>query len=87
MDCEFVIVRRIGRHHVDYLLCPWEGDDQPTFMSSLDRAHRFDHGNAQRVMWRLQERYPKTVTVADLLPGYPIAYAIAHEPARELVGA
>jgi hypothetical protein len=79
---EYVVSRRAGRI-TDHLLCLFEGDDSPQFGLSRDRAYRFsDRSVAERIVQRLQVRYPHSMKVQGGV--CPFDYAVVpvrkHEP-------
>ncbi len=57
---KYFIKRTIGQFE-DTMSCMWEGDNLPTFRRA-GSSHCFDDRKvAERVLWRLQAKYPVTM--------------------------
>ena len=70
----YYIQRTIGSF-TDTLSALWEGDDLPTFRRDGNPYCFADPREAQRVLWRLQAKYPVTMDT-PLIPSRPIVYNI-----------
>lgn len=70
----YYIERQIG-NFVDTLSCLWEGDDLPTFRRDGSPYLFDDRGTAERVLWRLESRYPMTIDTPRC-PPCPIQYKL-----------
>ncbi len=88
---KYFIVRTIGNCS-DTLACLWEGNDLPTFRRDGNPYLFDDYYTAQRVLWRLEAKYPKTFDTSLYLQR-PIQYRIEkinttveveHQPEQQL---
>lgn len=74
MAIKYYIERRIGLLS-DTLACLWEGDDLPSFRRDGNPYLFTDRRTAERVLWRLQARYPVTMDTPQV-PSQPIQYEL-----------
>ena len=71
---KYFIQRTIG-HFCDTMSQLWEGNDLPTFRRDGNPYCFTDHNAAQRVLWRLQAKYPATMDTPHI-PSKPITYTL-----------
>lgn len=70
----YYIQRTIGQF-CDTMSQLWEGDDLPTFMRDGNPYCFTDRKEAERVLWRLQAKYPVTINTPRI-PSQPITYTL-----------
>lgn len=78
---KYYIKRTIGQF-CDTMSQLWEGNDLPTFRRDGNPLCFSDYHEAQRVLWRLQAKYPSTMNTSAI-PSQPITYSIESIDTRE----
>jgi len=71
---KYYIERTIGNFG-DTMSRLWEGNDLPEFRRDGNPYCFDDYREAQRVLWRLQAKYPMTMDT-EKIPSQPITYTL-----------
>jgi hypothetical protein len=76
MPQQYYITRTVGLMD-DTLSVLWEGNELPTFRRDGSPYLFTDKHAAKRVLWRLQSKYPVTIS-SDTLPAIRIVYTLTY---------